>query len=113
MHKLTTIENKVVSFIPNSDTGRITGRELVSLTGLDHRTLFSVIASLRRKGVPVIGDRASASCGYYIPVTDKARKAGTVALKRNLNELNTILHDTLNADLDNWKDLVGYESATA
>lgn len=113
MHKLTAVESKVVSFIPNSDTGRITGRELVSLTGLDHRTLFSVIASLRCKGVPIIGDRASASYGYYIPVTDEARQAGTVALKRNLTELNTILHDTLTADLDNWKDLVGYESATA
>lgn len=107
--RLSGLENKVVRLIPHDDDRRISGNEIAQMLGIDRRKITTIIASLRLKGVPIIGDRSTNSYGYYIPLTDHARNEGIATLKNELNEIRKVFTSIKNADLDNWIKEVGYE----
>lgn len=104
--ELTALEKKAVEMIPNSDDGRITGAQLAQLLQTDLRTAQLVIASLRMKGIPVIGDRREQTQGYYIPVSNHARKDGLKTLHSQLIKMNRVYKCIVNADLSTWRNEV-------
>lgn len=100
---LTAAEKRLAELIPHSDDERITGAELAALTGWTVRDVRATIATMRLKGVPVIGDRHSTSAGYYVPASRAALKHGLAAVKSELASLTRVVTSLEKVDLSAWQ----------
>ena len=74
MSQLTTLESDVLDVIPSGSEHKIAIRDVSQLIGIDERTVYDVINSLRKKGVPVCAKRSGDDRGYFIAETEEERR---------------------------------------
>ncbi|MDT2612782.1 hypothetical protein [Enterococcus dongliensis] len=99
---LTTIESDVLDVIPNGSSHKIAIRDIGQLIGADERTIYEVINSLRKKGVPVCAKRSGEDRGYFIAQTEEERIEGLSAYKSQVQDMATLITQIEAADLENW-----------
>lgn len=102
MNTLTTIESDVLDIIPNGSDRKITIRDLIQLVGADERTIYEVINSLRKKGVPICAKRSGENGGYFIAQTEDERTEGLYSYKSQVDDMTSLIDQIEAADLDNW-----------
>ncbi|WP_159721245.1 HTH domain-containing protein [Enterococcus sp. CSURQ0835] len=102
MRPLTTIESDVLDVIPMSKERTISIREISQLIGVDERTIYKVVNSLRENGVPVCALRAGENRGYFIATTEQEREEGVRAYKAQVKEMNAQIDWIEGADLADW-----------
>lgn len=99
---LTTIESDVLDVIPNGSSHKIAIRDIGQLIGADERTIYEVVNSLRKKGVPVCAKRSGEDRGYFIAQTEEERIEGLSAYKSQVQDMATLITQIEAADLENW-----------
>lgn len=99
---LTTIESDVLDVIPNGGGRKIAIRDIGQLIGADERTIYEVVNSLRKKGVPVCAKRSGEDRGYFIAQTEEERIEGLAAYKSQVQDMTTLITQIEAADLENW-----------
>lgn len=99
---LTTIESDVLDIIPNGSGRKIAIRDISQLIGADERTIYEVVNSLRKKGVPVCAKRSGADRGYFIAQTEEERIQGLAAYKSQVQDMTKLITQIEAADLENW-----------
>lgn len=100
---LTTIESDVLDVIPNGSSHKIAiRRDIGQLIGADERTIYEVVNSLRKKGVPVCAKRSGEDRGYFIAQTEEERIEGLSAYKSQVQDMATLITQIEAADLENW-----------
>lgn len=104
MIELTIIESAVLELIPHGTARKISIKELASLVDLDERSLYEVINSLRKKGVPVCAQRSGVPSdrGYYIATSEQERAEGLTAYKSQVKDMTKLIDLIESADLYNW-----------
>ncbi|MGJ0706643.1 hypothetical protein [Enterococcus avium] len=103
---LTTIESDVLDVIPNGSGRKIAIRDISQLIGADERTIYEVVNSLRKKGVPVCAKRSGEDRGYFIAQTEEERIEGLAAYKSQVQDMTTLITQIEAADLENWMDSI-------
>ncbi|REC32254.1 hypothetical protein CF160_07250 [Enterococcus pseudoavium] len=75
-----------------------------NLTGINgyERTIYEVVNSLRKKGVPVCAKRSGEDRGYFIAQTEEERIEGLSAYKSQVQDMATLITQIEAADLENW-----------
>ena len=104
MIELTIIESAVLGFIPHGTARKISIKEVASLVDLDERSIYEVINSLRKKGVPVCAQRSGlpSERGYYIATSEQERAEGLTAYKSQVKDMTKLIDLIESADLYNW-----------
>lgn len=104
MEHLTLIETAVLDLIPNGSDRKISIREIGKLLDLDERSIYEIINSLRRKGVPVCAKRNGQPLdrGYYIATNEAERADGIHSYKSQVNDMSNLIATIEQADLLNW-----------
>lgn len=104
MEQLTLIETAVLDLIPNGSDRKISIREIGKLLDLDERSIYEIINSLRRKGVPVCAKRNGQPLdrGYYIATNEAERADGIHSYKSQVNDMSNLIATIEHADLLNW-----------
>lgn len=102
MSRLSAIESDVLDVIPVGSGQKIAIRDVGQLVGLDERTIYEVINSLRKKGVPVCAKRSGEDRGYFIAETEQERIEGLAAYKSQVQDMTTLITQIESADLENW-----------
>lgn len=104
MIELTIIESAVLGFIPHGTARKISIKEVASLVDLDERSIYEVINSLRKKGVPVCAQRSGlpSDRGYYIATSEQERAEGLTAYKSQVKDMTKLIDLIESADLYNW-----------
>lgn len=99
MKRLGLDERAVLRLIPNSDTKRINRVEIMRITKFSERRVKKIIDVLVNDfDIVIIGER-NGRTGYFIPVTDEARRNGIKAMRaqafKELKRVNKILKGDL------------------
>jgi len=81
MTELTIIEQAVLDLIPLSIERKIAIREISSLIDIDERSVYEVINSLRKKGIPICAIRHG-----------EPTNRGTLSLQAKKNVRRVLLH---------------------
>lgn len=104
MIELTIIESAVLELIPHGTARKISIKEVASLVDLDERSIYEVINSLRKKGVPVCAQRSGVPSdrGYYIATSEQERTEGLTAYKSQVKDMTKLIDLIESADLYNW-----------
>ena len=104
MIELTIIESAVLELIPQGTARKISIKEVASLVDLDERSIYEVINSLRKKGVPVCAQRSGipSERGYYIATSEQERAEGLTAYKSQVKDMTKLIDLIESADLYNW-----------
>lgn len=115
MIELTIIETEVLGLIPQGTERKVTTKELASLIDLDQRSIFEVINSLRKKGVPVCAQRAGspADRGYYIATSNQERSEGLASFKAQVADMQRLIYQIEGADVEGWKDKIKHTEGIA
>lgn len=104
---MTEIERVVLSLIPISDERRINIKDIVEQTNLSTRQVKRVIDQLINKyGIVIVGVR-NGRTGYFIPVTDEARREGVLPLKAQAIKEFKRVNKIQKGNLDEWKKYLG------
>lgn len=108
MIELTIIETEVLGLIPQGTERKVTTKELASLIDLDQRSIFEVINSLRKKGVPVCAQRSGlpSDRGYYIATSDQERAEGLASFKAQAADMQALIGYIEGADVAGWMNKV-------
>ncbi|PNE51535.1 hypothetical protein AUF12_14005 [Enterococcus avium] len=106
MSQLSAIESDVLDVIPVGSGQKIAIRDVVQLVGIDERTIYEVINSLRKKGVPVCAKRSGEDRGYFIAQTEEERREGLAAYKSQVQDMTKLITQIEAADLEKWMDSV-------
>ena len=101
MKRLGLDERAVLRLIPNSDTKRINRVDIMRITKFSERRVKKIIDVLVNDfDIVIIGER-NGRTGYFIPVTDEARRNGIKAMRaqafKELKRVNKILKSDLKA----------------
>ena len=101
MKRLGLDERAVLRLIPNSDTKRINRVDIMKITKFSERRVKKIIDVLVNDfDIVIIGER-NGRTGYFIPVTDEARRNGIKAMRaqafKELKRVNKILKGDLKA----------------
>lgn len=101
MKRLGSDERAVLRLIPNSDTKRINRVDIMRITKFSERRVKKIIDVLVNDfDIVIIGER-NGRTGYFIPVTDEARRNGIKAMAaqdfKELKRVNKILKSDLKA----------------
>lgn len=102
MNSLSTIESDVLDVIPVGSGHKIAIRDVVNLVGSDERTIYEVINSLRKKGVPICAKRSGDDRGYFIAESEEERNEGLAAYKAQVKDMSVLIREIEAADLENW-----------
>ena len=96
MKRLGLDERTVLRLIPNSDTKRINRVDIMRITKFSERRVKKIIDVLVNDfDIVIIGER-NGRTGYFIPVTDEARRNGMRAQAfKELKRVNKILKGDL------------------
>lgn len=99
MKRLGLDERAVLRLIPNSDTKRINRVDIMRITKFSERRVKKIIDVLVNDfDIVIIGER-NGRTGYFIPVTDEARRNGIKAMRaqafKELKRVNKILKGDL------------------
>lgn len=92
MEQLNEIEKNLVGNIPRGSESRISLVELTKRLGIDKRGIYSLISTVRLKGVPICADRSEKSKGYYIATTKEELARGISAYKAQLQDMNKLIN---------------------
>lgn len=105
MNDLTIIEDAVLSLIPIGNGRKISLNELSQLVDIDERSIYSVINSLRMKGVPIgaIRNGPKELRGYYIATNQEELASGIEAYKQQVRDMETRIRYVEQADLEGWQ----------
>lgn len=108
MIELTIIESAVLELIPHGTARKESIKELASLVDLDERSIYEVINSLRKKGVPICAQRSGVPSdrGYYIATSEQERKEGLAAYKSQVKDMTKLIDLIEATDLYNWTSLI-------
>lgn len=106
MSQLSAIESDVLDVIPVGSGQKIAIRDVGQLVSIDERTIYEVINSLRKKGVPVCAKRSGEDRGYFIAETEQERIEGLAAYKSQVQDMTTLITQIEAADLEKWMDSV-------
>ncbi|WP_278530492.1 hypothetical protein [Enterococcus asini] len=108
MIELSIIEMAVLELIPQGTAHKITTKELGMLVDLDQRSIFEVINSLRKKGVPVCAQRSGVPSdrGYYIATSEQERTEGLAAYKSQVTDMQALIDHIEGADVAGWMNKV-------
>ncbi|MDT2427180.1 hypothetical protein P7D86_10090 [Enterococcus avium] len=104
MSQLSAIESDVLDVIPVGSGQKIAIRDVGQLVGIDERTIYEVINSLRKKGVPVCAKRSGEDRGYFIAETEQERIEGLSAYKAQVKDMTKLIDQIESADLNNWHE---------
>lgn len=104
MNELTIIEQSVLRLIPRGSERKISIREIGTTIDLDERSIYEVVSSLRKKGVPVCAVRNGepSNRGYYVATNETERDEGLVSYKAQIIDMQGIVEQIEQADLDLW-----------
>lgn len=103
MSQLNTLESDVLDVIPSGSERKIAIRDVSQLIGVDERSVYDVINSLRKKGVPVCAKRSGDNRGYFIAETEEERREGLAAYKSQVKDMTLLIDQIESADLDGWR----------
>jgi predicted transcriptional regulator len=101
--QLNTLESDVLDVIPSGSEHKIAIRDVSQLIGIDERTVYDVINSLRKKGVPVCAKRSGEDRGYFIAETEEERSEGLAAYKSQVKDMTQLINQIESADLEGWR----------
>lgn len=102
--QLSIIETAVLDLIPNGSNRKISIKEVGQILDLDERSIYEIINSLRRKGVPVCAKRNGQPLdrGYYIATNEAERADGIHSYKSQVSDMSSLIQAIEQADLTNW-----------
>lgn len=103
MSQLTTSESDMLDVIPSGSEHKIAIRDVSRLIGIDERSVYDVINSLRKKGVPVCAKRSGDDRGYFIAETEEERSEGLAAYKSQVRDMTQLIDQIESADLEGWR----------
>jgi predicted transcriptional regulator len=105
MKELTIIETAVLDLIPVGSIRKVSIREIGKILDLDERSIYEIINSLRRKGVPVCAKRNGNPIdrGYYIATNEEERATGIHSYKSQVKDMSNLINTIEQADLINWR----------
>lgn len=108
MIELTIIESAVLDLIPSGTQRKIAIKEVSRLVDLDERSIYEVINSLRKKGIPICAQRSGEPThrGYYIATSDEERKEGLSAYKSQVADMQALIDHIEGADVAGWMNKV-------
>lgn len=108
MIELSIIESAVLGFIPHGTARKISIKEVASLVDLDERSIYEVINSLRKKGVPICAQRSGlpSDRGYYIATSEQERTEGLAAYKSQVADMQTLIDHIEGADVAGWMNKI-------
>lgn len=111
MNQLTIIESAVLELIPIGATRRIVIKDLAKQIDVDERSIYEIVNSLRRKGVPICANRNGQKNqrGYYIATNEAERIAGISGYKSQVADMQKLIRSIERADLNKWPKYV-YQS---
>lgn len=101
--QLNTLESDVLDVIPSGSEHKIAIREISNLVNVDDRSVYEVINSLRKKGVPVCAKRSGDNGGYFIAETEEERREGLAAYKAQVKDMTKLIDHIESADLEGWR----------
>lgn len=105
--QMTPIEKVVLSLIPISDERRVNIKDIVAKTRLSTRRVKKIIDQLiNNYGIVIVGVR-NGRTGYFIPVTDQARREGVLPLKAQAIKEFKRVNKIQKGNLDEWKKYIG------
>lgn len=103
MSQLNTLESDVLDVIPSGGEHKIAIKDVSQLISVDERSVYDVINSLRKKGVPVCAKRSGDDRGYFIAETEEERREGLAAYKSQVKDMTLLIDQIESADLDGWR----------
>lgn len=105
MVELSVIEKGVLDLIPNGSERRTSIREISAILDLDERSIYEIVNSLRRKGVPVCAMRNGriSDRGYFIATTEQERVDGLASYKAQVQDMQQLIDHIEDADLSSWQ----------
>lgn len=108
MIELTIIESAVLDLFPSGTQRKIAIKEVSRLVDLDERSIYEVINSLRKKGIPICAQRSGdlTHRGYYIATSDEERKEGLSAYKSQVADMQSLIDHIEGADVAGWMNKV-------
>lgn len=104
MIELTIIESAVLDLIPSGTQRKIAIKEVSRLVDLDERSIYEVINSLRKKGIPICAQRSGepSQRGYYIATNDLERNEGISSYKSQVADMQRLISYIEEADVNGW-----------
>lgn len=105
MNKLTPLEEKALELISKGPERKIPLTELCRLCDCDQRTIYNVVNSLIKKGVPLVAQRTGeiSDRGYYIATTERELFEGVQSFQSAVNDVQERLDNIMHADVANWE----------
>ncbi|HPI99565.1 MAG TPA: hypothetical protein PLN65_01665 [Enterococcus sp.] len=109
MTELTIIEQAVLDLIPLSIERKIAIREISSLIDIDERSVYEVINSLRKKGIPICAIRHGepTNRGYFIATSEEERAEGLASYKAQVVDMSRLIKIIEETDLNGWQNRIG------
>lgn len=104
MIELTIIEKAVLELIPRGIERKIAISELVSLVGIDERSMYTIINNLRKKGVPICAKRSGENRGYYVATNEEEKERGLASYKSQVKDMRELINAIEKADISNWME---------
>lgn len=106
--ELTIIESAVLSMIPRGKDNRRALKSMCDATGLDARSMHSVINTLVFKHkIPIVATRKGKG-GVYIPLSSQERAEGLKGLINQVSDMTHRIEIVQSADLTNWENGMNY-----
>lgn len=99
MNQLSIIERAVLELIPIGGERKINIVDITTIVDLNSREVYSVIQSLRSKGVPIVATRGKEG-GIFVAIQ------GLHPLRMQHITTEETIRNIESADLDNWKKLL-------
>lgn len=106
MIELTVIESAVLDLIPSGTQRKIAIKEVSRLVDLDERSIYEVINTLRKKGIPICAQRSGkpSQRGYYIATSDLERNEGISSYKSQIADMQRLIGYIEQSDVNGWKN---------
>lgn len=104
MSQLTTIESDVLDLLPIGGERKMPLKDIGNLLGINERTIYQVVSSLVRKGVPIVASRNGLERGYYIATDEQERLDGTRAYKEQIKDMQERIGFLYKIDLNQWQE---------
>ncbi|MGX2945869.1 hypothetical protein [Enterococcus alishanensis] len=105
MNQLSIIEQAVLELIPIGGERKINIADITTIVDLNSREVYSVIQSLRSKGVPIVATRGKEG-GIFVATNESERLQGLHPLRMQHITTEETIRNIEQADLDNWKKLL-------
>ena len=103
MQQLTTLESDVLDLIPIGGERKMPLKGISELLGIEERSVYYVVNSLVKKGVPIVATRTGKNRGYYIASNAVELGEGIVSFANQVRDMENRIELLLHSDLKDWQ----------